>query len=249
MTPRAMTQPSVTQPSVAPPSTASRGPGRPALDRTRPLTLDDILDEAMRILRTESRDALSMRRLASDLGVTPMAIYHYVKDKPALIDALLERVWAQIRVDQSVGGDPIEYLVSYCVHVRQVWLENFELASLAVAVAAPDAPDDLFFRTTRSAAFLFEAAGFPDVPLAYSAVQNFTMGCVQVAANRRVASVYFGRDPDHVELAAKQLLVERGATADHLGVVEARFDTGDDKHFGPALRALIAGLLAGPAIA
>jgi len=43
-------------------------------------------------------DALTMRALADDLGVRPMALYHHLPHKEALLDALVEQVFAEIEV-------------------------------------------------------------------------------------------------------------------------------------------------------
>lgn len=40
---------------------------------------------ARRIIEEEGVDALSMRRVAKELGSTPMALYHYVQDKDELL--------------------------------------------------------------------------------------------------------------------------------------------------------------------
>ena len=142
----------------------------------------------------------------------------------------------------SPSADPVEVLVASCLQTRRVWLRHFDLANLAVAVAEPN---EDFIGVIAALTAAFEHAGFPDVPLAYSAVQNFTMGSIQVAANRQTGTQYFGRDPKSVLTRARRLLTKHHASANHRGVVEARFDEGDDAHFEPALRALIAGLLAG----
>jgi AcrR family transcriptional regulator len=220
-----------------------RGRGRPAIGRTAPLGRDEIVTRAQQIVRDEGLDTLSMRRLSKDLGVTTSAIYHHIPDKPALLHALIQRVWEEIATGaphRSVG--PTEFIIGLSVRTRELWLQNFDLANLAVAVFEAD--EELYEVTALHAA-LFAAAGFPNVPLAYSAVQNFTMGSIQTAANRRIASTYFGRDPRSILTRARRTLTRRNATTDHRGVLEARFDEGDHQHFEPALRALIAGLLAG----
>jgi TetR/AcrR family transcriptional regulator, tetracycline repressor protein len=221
----------------------TRGPGRPAVGRTEPLERDEIVTRASEIVRTEGLEALSMRRLSKDLGVTPMAIYHHIPDKPALMHALIQRVW-----DEVLAGTPrnstssLEFIIAISVRTREVWLANHELVHLAAAVF--DAGEELYSVTAWSAQ-LFKSAGFPDVALAYSAVQNFTMGSIQTAASRRTGSAYFGLDPKAVLTRARRTLTTRHASDDHRGVLEARFDEGDELHFEPALRALIAGLLQG----
>jgi AcrR family transcriptional regulator len=196
------------------------------------------------MVQEEGRDALSMRKLAKELGVTPMALYHHIPDKPALMNALVERVWLKIFSGMPVvEGDAIETLVQTSVRVRKVWLEHFDLANLAVAVAEPD---DDFYTLTLALTTTSEAAGFPDPPLAYSAIQNFTMGSIQTAANRKAASLYFGRDPKAVRRKARRLLDKHNASEHHRRLVEARFDEGDEENFEPSLRALVAGLMQAP---
>jgi AcrR family transcriptional regulator len=213
------------------------------LQRTTPLERHDILDCALTIVQKEGLEAVSMRRIAHELGVTPMALYHHIPDKPALMTAMVDRVWKVVAAAAPTSGaEPIDLLVETCIQVRKVWLTYFDLAVLAVAVAEPD---DDFYQTTLTMTVVLEALGFPDVPLAYNAIQTFTMGSVEIAANRKASSAYFGRDQRGTKAKAKRLLRKCGATENHLGVVEARFDEGDELHFEAALRALVAGLLAG----
>lgn len=44
-----------------------------------------IVEEALRILEQEGPDAVSMRRIAKAVGITPMAIYHYFPNREALL--------------------------------------------------------------------------------------------------------------------------------------------------------------------
>lgn len=52
----------------------------------------DIVDAALRVIRKVGADKLSMRALATELGVTPMAIYHHVPSKEALLDLIADSV-------------------------------------------------------------------------------------------------------------------------------------------------------------
>jgi AcrR family transcriptional regulator len=58
--------------------------------RTSPLTRDEIFSAALAIIDAEGTDALSMRRLARDLGVEAMSLYHHVPNKSALLDGVVE---------------------------------------------------------------------------------------------------------------------------------------------------------------
>ncbi|AKU15449.1 TetR/AcrR family transcriptional regulator [Luteipulveratus mongoliensis] len=58
------------------------------------LSPDRILNLAVSIADTEGLSAVSMRRLARELSVTPMALYWHFADKDRLIEAMAEQVVA-----------------------------------------------------------------------------------------------------------------------------------------------------------
>jgi len=66
----------------------------PELERSRPRGLSRrvIVDRALELGDAEGLDAVSLRRLATDLGVTPMALYRHVKDKQDLVNAMYETI-------------------------------------------------------------------------------------------------------------------------------------------------------------
>jgi AcrR family transcriptional regulator len=63
----------------------TRGP-KPAL------TLERVLDTAISVADAHGLDALSMRRVARELGVGTMSLYRYVPGKAELLDLMLDRV-------------------------------------------------------------------------------------------------------------------------------------------------------------
>ena len=75
----------------------TRGP-KPAL------TLDQIVDTAVKIADAEGIDALSMRRLARELAVGTMTLYRYVPEKGVLTDLMLNRVWAPDTTREAAGS-------------------------------------------------------------------------------------------------------------------------------------------------
>lgn len=65
-------------------------------DTTEPkLNVDQIVDQALGLLREEGMDKLSMRRLAARLGVRAPTLYYYLPDKAALMAAMMERLFAR----------------------------------------------------------------------------------------------------------------------------------------------------------
>ena len=85
-------------------STPERPPRRGAGQRAG-LSRETVLTAARRIADDEGVDRLTMRRLAGELGVMPNALYTYIPDKEALLDALLDDLLAGID-----AGDPAELL-------------------------------------------------------------------------------------------------------------------------------------------
>ena len=82
-----------------------------------------ILDAAERLLiETGSEEAVSIRRIAEAVGVTPPSIYLHFADKDELIFAVCERQFEALDrvMDEAVVGieDPLEELYAGCRAVR-----------------------------------------------------------------------------------------------------------------------------------
>lgn len=60
------------------------------------LTRDSVLQRALERADAAGIDALSMRSLASELGVVPMALYKHVANKEELVDGMVDLVWAEV---------------------------------------------------------------------------------------------------------------------------------------------------------
>lgn len=72
----------------------TRPRGRPA--RGQGVARDDILDAALALLSEDGDAGLTMRALAARLGVTPMSLYHHVRDRAGLLQALSDRVYGGV---------------------------------------------------------------------------------------------------------------------------------------------------------
>jgi AcrR family transcriptional regulator len=67
------------------------GAAAPSTRGPRPsLTLSRIIDTAMAVADAGGLDAVSMRRVADELGVTTMSLYRYVPSKDALLELMLD---------------------------------------------------------------------------------------------------------------------------------------------------------------
>jgi TetR/AcrR family tetracycline transcriptional repressor len=79
------------------------------------LTREAIVARALEIGTADGLEAVSLRRLAQELGVTPMALYRHVRDKQDLLNAMTEAVLEGI--DTTAGFRP-----------EMTWAERLRLA-------------------------------------------------------------------------------------------------------------------------
>jgi AcrR family transcriptional regulator len=99
------------------------GPGRRGPKPSR--SVDEVVAAAIGIADAEGLAALSMRRVADALGLSPMALYTYVPSKAELIDLMLDRVAAEAAVpDAPDWRGQLEQLARgrWAMALRHPWL-------------------------------------------------------------------------------------------------------------------------------
>jgi AcrR family transcriptional regulator len=69
-----------------------------------PLSRERVLLAAVAVADAEGYDSLTIRSLATHLAVQPMALYYHVANKGAILDGILDLVFAEIEVP-SVEGE------------------------------------------------------------------------------------------------------------------------------------------------
>jgi AcrR family transcriptional regulator len=71
----------------------------------RRLTQARVLDAAQTVADRDGLAALTMRNLAAEVGVEAMSLYHHFRNKDALLDALADRVFAELPQPSAALGD------------------------------------------------------------------------------------------------------------------------------------------------
>jgi len=66
---------------------------RPRLSKTA------VVDRALKLADADGLDGLTIRKLAADLGVTPMALYWHFRSKEDLLASIAGQVWGEIDVN------------------------------------------------------------------------------------------------------------------------------------------------------
>src|SRR3954453_13209234 len=91
-----------------------------------PLEVADAVRVALRLLETDGLDKLTVRRLATELGVKAPALYWHFRNKRALLDHLTDAIVAPVVAGLTDGGPWLK------------WLENAGLALHTALLAHRD---------------------------------------------------------------------------------------------------------------
>jgi len=128
----------------------------PEGDKPR-LSKRTVTENALKLADADGLDALTIRKLAQHLGVTPMALYWHFRSKEDLLEGVAEQVWGEI--DTEVDPD-----APWWAQI-QVMLESL----VSVLRAHPAAPQLLLehekrneaaLRATETVLEILRAAGF-----------------------------------------------------------------------------------------
>lgn len=84
---------------------------RKALGRPPRISREEVVTTARRIVDSEGVDRLTMRRLATEIGSTPMALYHHVRNKEELLVLLLDDYAARALRRPELPAQPRERIV------------------------------------------------------------------------------------------------------------------------------------------
>jgi len=154
---------------------AARKPGRPAR-----LSQELVLDAADALLSREGVQAVTIRRVAESLGVSPMALYRHVGDKDDLLLALVDRL-AQRLEYPALPADPRERLIAlwrtlYDGLAAHPWLPE------VLARRRLMAPSVLWALEEIHVAFCDAGMTLEEAVLSYRLVWEFTLGALLVRA-------------------------------------------------------------------
>ncbi len=116
-----------------------------------------VVAQGLAIGDREGLEAVSLRRIAAELGVTPMALYRYVQNKGELLDEMLEAVWAEVQLPDPDAGDWWAGLAALGRSTRQAFLSH--PAAAAIAATRPEGGRNIV-RIIEAILALLERAGF-----------------------------------------------------------------------------------------
>ncbi|MCQ4041168.1 TetR/AcrR family transcriptional regulator [Streptantibioticus rubrisoli] len=124
--------------------------------RSKPITVDAVIDAALDIVAREGYGALTMRRVAAALETGPASLYAHVVNKEDLDELLIGRLCAEIDLPEPDPAAWREQITSICCQLRDQYLRYPGLSRAALAVA-PTNQDTL--RLSESMLAILLAAG------------------------------------------------------------------------------------------
>ena len=146
---------------------------KPALSRER------VAGAALDLLDSQGLEALSMRRLATELGVGTMTLYHYFPSKRDLLDAVVDTAFAD-QAPPLLEGSWREQLRSLCEAGREALSRHPSLAQIRAAepILRPDA-----LRFSELGLQVLEDAGFEteEAVKAFRLLFTYTFGFALVS--------------------------------------------------------------------
>jgi AcrR family transcriptional regulator len=125
--------------------TEERAPvwARDAKPKRTSLSRESIVAAAMAIADAEGLDAVSIRRVAAELGARAMSLYTYIDRKEDLWDLMSDEVAAEILVPGELPGDWREATIAIALREREAtrrhpWVVDLATRSSMVARIGPN---------------------------------------------------------------------------------------------------------------
>jgi AcrR family transcriptional regulator len=203
------------------------------------LSRDAIVAAAQTVVERQGVDALTMRRVAEELGAAPMSLYRHVRGKDELLVLLLDELAAALPCPR-MPQQPRERVLAACRHMRNGLAEHPWIVDV---LAGGDliAPSILWLMEEIVAGFV--AGGLSPAAAAdgYRVIWQFTVG--DLVVRRGLARVAALGRPPFVLGVLQEADPERFPTLAALAGEWAGARGRDT--YEPGLRGLVDGLLAG----
>ena len=143
-----------------------------------------VIETALAIGDNEGPEAISLRRIARDLGVTPMALYRYVDSKEGLLSGMVERAFEEFELPVESGEDWREEIRIVARSFRRLLVTHPAVVALFSTLPA-DRISQNGVRIVDFVLGVLRRAGFPprEAALLESECERFILGLVVIELN------------------------------------------------------------------
>jgi TetR/AcrR family tetracycline transcriptional repressor len=169
----------------------------PRKANTPTLSREQIVAAAITIVDREGLDALSMRKLAAELGVGPMSLYYHVQDKTSLYDLILDAVMSEVDFAVDDPSEPPRERVARLARAfRAALLTHPHATALAAGRSLRTATQ---LRPVEAMLGVMLDAGLEptDAMRAVNVIGQFVIGTTTLHANHLTRSQYY---EDRIEI-------------------------------------------------
>ena len=147
------------------------------------ISRDEIVDAAIRVVRAGGYDNLSIRSLASDLGVAPMSLYRHVRDKDDLVDEVVDRLLTSAWRPTADPGDWRMWVYQAADKLRRLLVS--QPAALHVYLRHPVVSPAALARMNAMMEVLRKGLRHEDAARrAYASIHTYTLGFAALEASR-----------------------------------------------------------------
>jgi AcrR family transcriptional regulator len=162
-------------------ATRPRPPGQRAPRGT--ISRGQIVEVALRSLRTSGFEQMTIRSLAADLNVAPMSLYRYIRDKDDLMDEVVEELLIQSQPMPAASGTWQARLTVSAEGLRRLLVA--EPGALYVYLRHPVISATAIRRMEMMLKILREAGyDAASSKTAYAAIQTYTVGFAALETSR-----------------------------------------------------------------
>jgi AcrR family transcriptional regulator len=203
-----------------------------------PLTRDRVIEAALRVMDGEGLEAVSMRRVAREVGVEAMSLYHHVEDKEDLLDGVCERVMAEFDFPE-----PVDDWAENCRRGARAWRRLLQAHPSVMRLFAEQRGPVRSIDSMRPMEYALEILGSSglsdrDTAQAFHAFGGYIQGFVMM----ELGSIAGGSDAAHLKAHAELA----AALPDEFAALQAVFpyfaECDDDEQFEFGLDLLIRGI-------
>jgi AcrR family transcriptional regulator len=217
------------------------GPTRKSAPR-RSLSQDAVITAALHIIDTEGIDAMSMRRVAQELGTGAASLYAHVAGRDELIALVLDRVRADIRCPAPDPEHWQEQLKDVMRQARAVLAAHGDLARLSLEIGIPTGENAM--RTAEGVLAILASGGLPPQVCAYAvdSVSLYVTAAAAEEAARAVGAAAFDKDAFTAQARAYFASLPREQFPLITGMVDELTRDAGDERFEFGLGLLVSGL-------
>jgi AcrR family transcriptional regulator len=209
-----------------------------AVRAREPLTRARVIEAALRVMDQEGLEAVSMRRVAREVGVEAMSLYHHVEDKEDLLDGICELVMAEFDFPERVDD-----WAENCRRGARAWRRLLQAHPAVMRLFAEQRGPVRSIDSMRPMEFALEilrGAGLSDrdTAQAFHAFGGYIQGFVMM----ELGSIAGGSDEEHMKMHAELAAAMPGEFPALQAVSRYFADCEPDEQFEFGLELLIRGL-------